>query len=352
MKQVTILPLHGGKAPKWLFWRMVKLAGSISEVIIDEFGPDDFVCRLSDSNWFQALSCAIGYDWHSSGTTTVTIGALKEALKASEEVQIAGGKGKAGLKTPSDIKEGATRLGIGNQAEKLTEISRMAAKVDSSLIYDNFGIYHHSLIFSKGKNWCVVQQGMQRDASEAVRFQWSRDSVNPDSIAEEPHAGISSTMHITTADLTSKDNRWFRDNAAEIAHESSDIEIVRRYARRHEVNGIDISPRGAELIKKASEIEASRFEDLLMAHGIGRKTMRSLAFIGSLIYDKQISFRDPVAYSYNLGGKDGTPFPIDTNAYDSVIKAMEGIVEEARIEKFEKYKILKRLNSKLSSAKL
>ena len=351
MKQVTILPLHGGKAPKWLFYRMVRLAGSISEVIIDEFGADDFVSRLSDNNWFQALSCAIGYDWHSSGTTTVTMGALKEALKGSDEVQIAGGKGKAGLKTPSDIKEGTARLGIESYAAKFAEISRMAAKVDSSLIYDNFGIYHHSFVFSKGKNWCVVQQGMQREASDAVRFQWSRDSINPDSFAEEPHTGILSTMHLTTADFTSMDNKWFRSKAADIAHESSDIEIVRGYVRRHEVKEVDLSPRGAEMIKKASEIEASTFEDLLLARGIGRKTMRSLAFIGSLIYDKQISFRDPVAYSYNLGGKDGTPFPIDTSVYDSVIKAMEGIVEEARIEKFEKYKILKRLNSKLSSAK-
>ncbi len=351
MKQITTLPLHGGKAPKWLFWRMVQLAGSISEVIIDEFGADDFIGRLSDSNWFQALSCAIGYDWHSSGTTTVTMGALKEALKESDEVQIAGGKGKAGLKTPSDIREGAMRLGIDDESAKLTEISRMAAKVDSALIYDDFGIYHHSFVFSKGKNWCIVQQGMQREANEAVRFQWSRDSVNPDSFAEEPHTGISSTLHLSTADLTSLDNKWFRNNAAEIAHESSDVEIIRRYARRHEVKEIDISPRGKDLIKKASEIEASSFEDLLMARGIGRATIRSLAFIGSLIYDKQVSFRDPVAYSYNLGGKDGTPFPINADTYDSVIKAMEEIVEGARIEKFEKYKILKRLNSKLSSAK-
>jgi hypothetical protein len=62
------------------FSRMVKLSEAISYVIMDDFGPDELVRRLADPNWFQALSCAVGYDWHSSGTTTVTMGALKEAL--------------------------------------------------------------------------------------------------------------------------------------------------------------------------------------------------------------------------------------------------------------------------------
>ncbi|HIH50457.1 TPA: DUF763 domain-containing protein, partial [Candidatus Micrarchaeota archaeon] len=71
MRSVTELPLHGGRAPRWLFGRMVKLSQAISTVIIDEFGPDELVRRIADPNWFQALACAIGYDWHSSGTTTV-----------------------------------------------------------------------------------------------------------------------------------------------------------------------------------------------------------------------------------------------------------------------------------------
>ncbi len=96
MRQLTELTLRGGKAPRWLFGRMVRLSGAISEAIMDEYGPDELLLRLCDSNWFQALSCAIGYDWHSGGTTTVTMGALKEALKDNTEISIAGGKGKAG----------------------------------------------------------------------------------------------------------------------------------------------------------------------------------------------------------------------------------------------------------------
>ncbi|SNQ59919.1 conserved hypothetical protein [Candidatus Methanoperedens nitroreducens] len=37
------LPLHTGKAPGWLFERMVKLAGAITEVIIYEYSRDEFL---------------------------------------------------------------------------------------------------------------------------------------------------------------------------------------------------------------------------------------------------------------------------------------------------------------------
>ena len=80
MHRLTVLPLHPGKAPRWLFGRMVRLGGLISNAVIDEYGVDDYVGRLANPYWLQALANAIGYDWHSSGSTTVTMGALKEAL--------------------------------------------------------------------------------------------------------------------------------------------------------------------------------------------------------------------------------------------------------------------------------
>ena len=73
---VANLPLHGGRAPRWLFQRMVKLAGAVTEAIIHEYGPEEFLNRVSNPYWFQAFSCVLGFDWHSSGTTTTTCGAL------------------------------------------------------------------------------------------------------------------------------------------------------------------------------------------------------------------------------------------------------------------------------------
>ena len=64
------LPLHGGKAPRWLFDRMTQLAPAIAEIIILEHGRSTFLQRLSDPYWFQAFGCLLGFDWHSSGLTT------------------------------------------------------------------------------------------------------------------------------------------------------------------------------------------------------------------------------------------------------------------------------------------
>ena len=92
------LPLHYGRAPRWLFNRMVKLSKAVAEVIIDEYGTQELLRRLADPFFFQSLSCALGYDWHSSGTTTVTCAALREALSVEEHgVAVAGGKGRACL---------------------------------------------------------------------------------------------------------------------------------------------------------------------------------------------------------------------------------------------------------------
>jgi len=68
---VAYLPLHGGSAPRWLFDGMVLLSRQITLVIVEEFGPGEMLARLSAPHWFQAFGCLRGFDWHSSGLTTV-----------------------------------------------------------------------------------------------------------------------------------------------------------------------------------------------------------------------------------------------------------------------------------------
>lgn len=55
---VANMPLHYGKAPPWLFNRMVKLAREITVFIVSEFGPEEMLRRMSDPYWFQAFSAA------------------------------------------------------------------------------------------------------------------------------------------------------------------------------------------------------------------------------------------------------------------------------------------------------
>src|SRR3989344_6669541 len=101
---IANLPLHGGSCPRWLFPIMKKLGGAISGALIYEYGQQEFLRRLADPYFFQSFGSVIGFDWHSSGLTTTTLGALKEAINGNNlGVQIAGGKGAASRRTPEEI---------------------------------------------------------------------------------------------------------------------------------------------------------------------------------------------------------------------------------------------------------
>jgi hypothetical protein len=103
---IAHLPLHGGKAPAWLFSRMKHLAAEIVRVILYDFGTPELLRRLSDPFWFQVFGCILGFDWHSSGLTTTACGALKEGLKGMEHELgffVSGGKGRVSRRTPDEI---------------------------------------------------------------------------------------------------------------------------------------------------------------------------------------------------------------------------------------------------------
>ncbi|MGC8647373.1 MAG: DUF763 domain-containing protein [Candidatus Micrarchaeia archaeon] len=348
MRTATLLPLHDGRAPRWLFSRMVRLGGKISEVIINEYGAEELVRRLADSNWFQAFACALGYDWHSSGVTTVTMGALKNALAESKDIAIAGGKGRAGTKAPEEIEKGAERLSIYSCAGALIEHSRLAAKIDTAMIYDDFSIYHHSFIFAKSGKWAVVQQAMGR-GSTAIRFQWYSDFVDEKDIANEPHMhnGIASMNGKSgaTIDLTYQSNAWVRESLVEaLQNMGRNVETITYPARHQIIPSADLTKRGMEALKNAYEKDPKDYRELLLVKGVGRKVIKSLALVASLIYEKELAMRDPVLYAYNVGGKDGIPYRISRSHYDKLIESFSYIVDSTNISEEEKTGIMKRLS--------
>src|ERR687889_700986 len=149
-RQLAQLPLHTGAAPAYLFQRMWKLAGAITMAVVDAYGPSEMLRRLSDPWWFQAFGCVLGFDWHSSGVTTVTCGAMKEAFKrfgADLGVLVAGGKGGTSRQTPREIETTSDRLGI-TAGTQLGAASKMSAKVDSAALQDGFELYHHCFFFT------------------------------------------------------------------------------------------------------------------------------------------------------------------------------------------------------------
>ena len=111
---------------------------------------------------------------------------------------------------------------------------------------------------------------------------------------------------------------------------------------------IDMSKRARDVIAKANDIDPKDYKELLLIKGVGRATLRSLAFVSSLIYDEKLAYRDPVMYAYNLGGKDKIPFEVNRKTYDDVCKNLQTIIENAKIENNEKYKVLKRLSASLT----
>ncbi len=352
------LPLHGGKAPIWLFKRMVKLARSITEMLIYEYGQDEFLRRVSDPYWFQAFSCVLGFDWHSSGTTTTTCGALKMALSPGEcGIAVAGGKGAASRKTPVEIEKNGELFSLSSdKILRLKYSSKMAAKVDNSCIQDGYSLYHHCFFFTENGDWAVVQQGMNADY--ARRYHWLSDAVS--TFIDEPHSGIccdrkearvldmtaneSESARRVSLDLV-KDNpvhlrRYFRPARQRLLE---DFENMFGLPSHHPVLDIDMTERGMEVLKKAYELQPGNYEELIALNGMGLKKIMALALISDLVYGSRPSWRDPVKYSFTHGGKDGYPYPVDREVYDHSIRLLRESLESAKLDKVEKYKAIKRL---------
>ncbi|MDX1623273.1 MAG: DUF763 domain-containing protein [Gemmatimonadota bacterium] len=346
------LPLHRGRAPRWLFDRMRRLAPAIVEAIVIDRGPAAFLERLSDPRWFQALGCVLGFDWHSSGVTTTVCGALKSGLAGAEAdtgIRVAGGKGAASRRTPSELVGIADVLGLDGDA--LVYNSRMAAKVDSAALQDAYQVYHHAFFVAASGEWAVVQQGMRERDRSARRYHWLGSRV--EDFVVEPHAAIASDgPRQRVLDLTSSDAAGSRSASAEIARESPDAVLrevdrltVLRMPRRHEIDlARDVDPRHLRKVLTATwEEQPADFERLLSIRGVGPKAVRALALIAELAYGERASVRDPARFSFAHGGKDGHPRPVDRETYDRSIAWLREAVGRARTGRTERTKALKRL---------
>ncbi len=346
------LPLHGGKAPSWLFGRMVRLAREVVCHIVSEYGPCEVLVRLSDPYWFQAFGCVLGFDWHSSGVTTTTCGAVKEGIRGIERdlgFFAAGGKGAASRKTPDQITSYCDKL--SHDPTGLVRASRLSAKVDNTALQDGFQLYHHSFFFTSNGEWCVVQQGFNDSFRTARRYHWLGSGVN--SFVEEPHAAICSDKKVHTLDLTARESGETRQAVTEIAGQP-DKGVLRDLERlpdlvmpaRHRVHAADINPRYLhKIMLKTYEEKPGTFEDLLSIQGVGPKTLRALTLVSELIYGTSASVRDPARFSFAHGGKDGTPFPVDREMYEKTISVLHDALIKAKVDRSEKLKAIKRLSA-------
>ncbi len=347
------LPLHGGRAPRWLFGRMVSLSREIVRVLVEEYGPGEVLARVSDPHWFQALGCVLGFDWHSSGLTTTTTGALKEAVKGREAdlgLFVAGGKGAASRKTPAEIIAHGERHTIATPADNLVYASKLSAKVDNTAVQDGYQLYHHTFFFAPSGEWAVVQQGMNDANGYARRYHWLSTGV--EDFVNEPHAAICSERRgQLVLNLVAEESEEARRASALLAAEPPDkLASELRKAQelelpaRHHIIDADLRPESFErTLAKAYEQPPENFESLLATPGVGPKTIRALALIADLIYGAKASLRDPATFSFAHGGKDGIPYPVDRATYDHSIEVLREAVNRAKVEDREKLAALKRL---------
>ena len=352
------LPLHYGSAPRWLFEKMTQLAREISIILVTEYGSEEYLKRLSDPNWFQALGCVLGFDWHSSGLTTTTCGALKEGLRPVQKALglfVAGGKGRASRKTPEEI----TNSKIPS-CQSLIYASKLAAKVDNNALQDGFQLYHHSFFFTKAGQWAVVQQGMSLDPfgmnkGWARRYHWLSDEVSD--FVNEPHSAITSQVPSTQSQTPimnlvaseSKDNRQVTARVSQVKPEAN-IKTLKKLQQanlpqRHQVLLADINPDNLRKIFLTTYADQpENFEKLLGMKGVGPKTIRALSLIAELVYGTPASTRDPARYSFAHGGKDGTPYPVDKKTYQQSIQFLNLAIKKAKIGHYERLRALQRLH--------
>ena len=341
------LPLHGGRAPAWLFRRMSRLARATVLAMREDAGPDEVLRRLSDPHWFQAFGCLLGFDWHSSGVTTTVCGALKEALRGLEReagLHVAGGKGAMSRKTPTEIVQAGEAL--GRDLSSLAYASRMAAKVDSAALQDGYQLYHHTFVFTAAGHWTVIQQGMNPATRYARRYHWLGDTVA--SFVSEPHAAIvSPRREDRVLNLVAGEGEAHRAAIATLVREEraeSVLSVLRLPARHHIEPDDDIGgPRVAKILLETYARRPEGFEALLGQPGVGAKTMRALSLAAEVMYGVPASLRDPAIYAYAHGGKDGHPYPVDRRTYDETIAYLETAVRRARLAEPDRLAALRRL---------
>jgi len=373
---VINLPLHGGHAPPYLVRRMIKLSRSISKVIVDEFGQQEFLKRLADPLWFQAFGCVLGFDWHSSGVTTVVTGVLRQALDQDNHgMSIAGGKGKRSRTTKDDISRFAEKR-YNLSSAKINDLlyaSRMAAKVDSAAIQDGYSLYHHVIVFDEKGNWAIIQQGMNPINRMARRYHWLSDNLK--NFILEPHTGIicesksSGVLNMTSADSTgnqricvdlvtgntshlrssvyklgsmlaskrrdSLDSWLIPENSFAKSSLSDDNNLIDNYEMPRKLDW--------NLFRRVYDIQPRGYEQLISTPGVGAATVRALSLIGELIYGATASWQDPVKYNFAHGGKDGVPYPVARKVYDRSIKYLSSAIEGAEIEREERIQALRKL---------
>ncbi len=336
----------------------------------EEFSPEEVLKRFSDPVWFQSLGCVLGFDWNSSGLTTITLGAIKVALFDIQDrlgIYVCGGKREA-RKTPEEIEAYGISRGF-SFAPDLIYASKMAAKVDSSLIQAGYQIYQHNFLFTQSGSWTVIQQGMNVENQTARRYHWLSSNIRQvqgkKDFTEEPHSGIVAGTKVKPLNLVAEKSNKNKIISVGIIKEEpkkflKDLNLIQTKKSKN-LTEMDLYDkefywhpvveekfnlkRLEKTIFFANEQKPDNFEKLLALKGIGPKTIRALSLVSEVIYGAKPSYEDPARYSFAHGGKDGTPYFPKPEELDQTIRILEKGIKMSQVSNREKIDAQRRLSS-------
>ena len=118
-----------------------------------------------------------------------------------------------------------------------------------------------------------------------------------------------------------------------------DFNVLDMPAHHH----VELSEGDMAVLERAHELQPSDYEELVMVEGLGAKKIRALALVAELVYGERASWRDPARYSYAHGGKDGHPYPVDRETYDSTGDYLRNAIEDAGIDRKDRLRALESL---------
>jgi uncharacterized protein len=344
---IADLPLHGGRVPAWLAKRMTAMGTAISESVLHHYGRSEWLSRISDPFWFQALGTVMGMDWHSSGITTSVMGALKRGLNPRAHelgIYVCGGRGRHSRSTPAELRA------IGDQCaldgEVLARTSRLTARIDNNAVADGFQIYLHNFIVTTDGEWAVVQQGMKPESGLARRYHWHSATVRD--FTCDPHTAIVGEPIGMIRNLVDHRAKAAQDAMLVIARTDpaatlTDLQKL-IMPRHHDVTASDVDvKRLGAVLATAYTRELHDFASLLLLENLGPRTLQSLALVAEVVHGAPTRFADPARFAFAHGGKDGHPFPVPLKTYDESIDVLRRSLDAARLGRSEKLDGLARL---------
>ena len=342
------MPLHFGKVPSFLTERMGAMGDAIVESIVDNYGKSEVLTRMSDPNWFQALGAVMGMHWNSSGVTATVLGSLKRKINPKAQdlgIYILGGKGKYAGSAPKQIARVSDRHGLA--VADLVNACKLTGKIDNGAVQDGFNLYQQYFILSDEGEWTSISQGMNKSTRRARRYHWHSPTVR--SFTSNPHTGIVGIENQQVLNLVDGDAETLRSNIVSLTKQRPKeiLEAVREaeLPDRHDVQKGDVNmSRLGSVLNLAYNRDIEKFDDLVMMHGVGPRTLKALAMASEVIHGDATRFDDPARFSFAVGGKDGRPHPIDEKSFDETVEMLQNSVDRSKLGNKDKSSALKRLH--------